>query len=171
VHLVWPEVEGRLAALGLTPRLPLVRERHRWSDRWRDLCVSLFPSYLLAEADGDGWRSVLRTPRVLTQLKEAGKPKRLSDESVQGLRAAIAAECAARRAVFEVLLRFTPVAAAQIPFVMPAAVGPHSCLALGVSNLAPVSSLPGSSASLTSYLSSLLQRSATSLRRWTARGA
>jgi transcriptional antiterminator RfaH len=84
------KVEGRLAALGLTPWLPLVRERHRWSDRWREVDMPLFPSYLFAEAEGEGWKSVLRTPGVLTLVKEAGHPARLTDEFVRGLRAAIA---------------------------------------------------------------------------------
>lgn len=54
--VIWTEsraekkVEARIAALGLSPWLPTVRERHRWSDRWREVVCPLFPGYLFALA-------------------------------------------------------------------------------------------------------------------------
>ena len=47
--VIWTEsraekkVEARIAALGLSPWLPTVKERHRWNDRWREVECLLFP--------------------------------------------------------------------------------------------------------------------------------
>lgn len=93
--VIWTEsraekkVEQRLALLGLSPWLPIVKERHRWSDRWREVECALFPGYLFARATSVDWHRVLRTPGVLTIVKEGGKPALLSDNFVSRLRSAI----------------------------------------------------------------------------------
>jgi transcription antitermination factor NusG len=93
--VVWTEsraekkVDGRLAALGLEHWLPLVTERHRWSDRWREVEVPLFPGYLFARTGVVEWNRVLRTPGVLTVVKHDHAPALLRDDFVQGLRSAI----------------------------------------------------------------------------------
>ena len=105
--VVWTEsraekkVEQRLAALGLEPWLPVVRERHRWSDRWREVECPLFPGYLLARAANASWHQVLRTPGVLTVVKEGGKPALLADSFIKLLRDAIERDGAAPEAVTE----------------------------------------------------------------------
>src|SRR4051812_18862862 len=78
-------VEKRLAARGLMPWLPVVMERHRWSDRWREVTCPLFPGYLFARATLADLNQVLRTPGVLTVIKEAGKPALLDDAFVMSL--------------------------------------------------------------------------------------
>jgi len=46
--VIWTEsraenkVEARIAALGLSPWLPTVKERRRWSDRWREVVSRCF---------------------------------------------------------------------------------------------------------------------------------
>ena len=105
--VVWAEsraekrVEQRLAALGLTAWLPKTRERHRWSDRWREVEYPLFPGYLFARTESETvrWRQVLTTPGVLTVVKERGKPALLSDAFVASLRDAIEREGAAPVAI------------------------------------------------------------------------
>lgn len=93
--VIWTEsraekkVEARIAALGLSPWLPTVTERHRWSDRWRDVVKPLFPGYLFARARAVEWHAVLRTPGVLTVVKHEGKPALLPDRFITGLRDAI----------------------------------------------------------------------------------
>ncbi|MDB4877445.1 MAG: transcription elongation factor/antiterminator RfaH [Gemmatimonadetes bacterium] len=93
--VIWAEsraekkVEKRIAALGLTPWLPVVRERHRWSDRWRDVERPLFPGYLFARASNADLHQVLRIPGVLTVVKQGGKPALLTDTFVKSLRDAI----------------------------------------------------------------------------------
>ena len=92
--VVWTEsraekkVESRVSALGMEPWLPTVTERHRWSDRWRDVEAPLFPGYLFARPAA-GWQVVLRTRGVLTVVKSGGKPAVVSDGFVQDLREAI----------------------------------------------------------------------------------
>ena len=93
--MIWTEsraekkVEARIAALGLSPWLPTVKERHRWSDRWREVVCPLFPGYLFARATLVEWHAVLRTPGVLTVVKVDGRPALLADGFVAGLRDAI----------------------------------------------------------------------------------
>jgi transcription antitermination factor NusG len=93
--VIWTEsraekkVEQRIAALGLAPWLPIVKERHRWSDRWREVECPLFPGYLFARAATANWNQVLRTPGVLTVVKEGGKPALLTDSFITSLRDAI----------------------------------------------------------------------------------
>jgi transcriptional antiterminator RfaH len=106
--VIWTEsraekkVEARIAALGLSPWLPTVKERHRWSDRWRDVICPLFPGYLFARTRSVEWHKVLRTPGVLTVVKREGRPALLADPFVAGLREAIERNDTAPEAVTEV---------------------------------------------------------------------
>jgi len=105
--VIWAEsraekkVEKRIAALGLSPWLPIVKERHRWSDRWREVECPLFPGYLFARATNADWHQILRTPGVLTVVKERGKPALLADSFVTSLRDAIERDGATPEAVTE----------------------------------------------------------------------
>lgn len=105
--VIWAEsraekrVEKRIAALGLTPWLPIVKERHRWSDRWREVECPLFPGYLFARAANADWHQILRTPGVLTVVKEGGKAALLADSFVMSLRDAIKREGVVPEAVTE----------------------------------------------------------------------
>src|SRR5450759_4382054 len=93
--VIWAEsraekqVAKRIAALGLSAWLPVVKERHRWSDRWREVECVLFPGYLFASATNANWHQVLRIPGVLTVVKDGGKPALLTDSYVTSLRDAI----------------------------------------------------------------------------------
>lgn len=101
--VIWTEsraekkVEARIAALGLPTWLPTVKERRRWSDRWREVVSPLFPGYLFARATASIWHAVLNTQGVLTVVKEGGSPAMLSDAFVTRLREAVQAEGAAPR--------------------------------------------------------------------------
>ena len=105
--VIWAEsraekkVEKRLAALGLCPWLPVVKERHRWSDRWRDVVCPLFPGYLFAQVAASDLQVILRTPGVLTVVKEGGRPAFLADNFVASLRDAIGRDGVAPEAVCE----------------------------------------------------------------------
>ena len=83
------KVEERIAALGMSTWLPTSTERRRWSDRWREVVCPLFPGYLFARIGSAEWHEVLRTPGVLTVLKQGGRPVLLADAFVAGLRDAI----------------------------------------------------------------------------------
>ncbi len=107
--VIWTEsraekkVEARIAALGLSPWLPTVKERHRWSDRWREVVCPLFPGYLFARTRSVEWHKVLRTPGVLTVVKREGRPALLADGFVAGLRDAIERNGAAPEPVLDVM--------------------------------------------------------------------
>ena len=83
------QVESRIAAQGLEPWLPKITERRRWSDRWRDVVLPLFPGYLFARGDQAQLHSVLRTPGVVSVVKTGGRPAVLPDAFVAALRRAI----------------------------------------------------------------------------------
>jgi transcription antitermination factor NusG len=93
--VVWTEsraekrVESRIAAQGLEPWLPKVTERRKWSDRWRDVVLPLFPGYLFARGGPSQLTSVLRTPGVVTVVKSGGRPAFVSDGFIASLRRAI----------------------------------------------------------------------------------
>lgn len=93
--VIWAEsraekkVAQRMAAMGLEPWLPIVVERHRWSDRWREVEVPLFPGYLFAKATNADWHRILRTPGVLTVVKNGEAPAMLTDVFVSQLRDAL----------------------------------------------------------------------------------
>ena len=93
--VIWAEsraekrVEKRIAALGLCAWLPTIKERHRWSDRWKEVESPLFPGYLFARATNADWPQILRTPGVLTVVKERGKPAVIAGSLMASLRDAI----------------------------------------------------------------------------------
>ena len=105
--VIWTEsraekkVEARIAALGLSPWLPTVKERRCWSDRWREVVLPLFPGYLFARVRSVEWHKVLHTPGVLTVVKHEGRPALLADAFVVGLRDAIERNGAAPESVAE----------------------------------------------------------------------
>lgn len=105
--VIWTEsraekkVEARLAAMGLSPWLPTVKERHRWSDRWREVVCPLFPGYLFARTRSVEWHRVLQTPGVLTVVKQGDRPALLTDSFVASLRDAIERKGCAPEAVTE----------------------------------------------------------------------
>src|SRR5207245_9516226 len=105
--VIWTEsraekkVAERIAALGLPAWLPIVKERRRWSDRWREVECPLFPGYLFAKAVNADWHRILRTPGVLTVITERGKPALLADSFVASLRDAIGRDGAAPQPVAE----------------------------------------------------------------------
>jgi transcription antitermination factor NusG len=82
-------VESRIAANGLEPWLPKVTERRKWSDRWRDVILPLFPGYLFARGHQSQLPAVLRTPGVVTVVKSGGRPVLLTDSFVTSLRRAV----------------------------------------------------------------------------------
>src|SRR5258706_6336944 len=107
--VIWTEsraekkVEARIAAMGLSAWLPTVKERRRWSDRWREVVSPLFPGYLFARASSVEWSRVLRTPGVLTVVREGDAPALLADSFVARLRDAIERDGAAPEPVAEVV--------------------------------------------------------------------
>src|ERR1043166_9192072 len=94
--VVWTEsraekkMASRLAAQGFDQWLPTVVQRRRRSDRWRDVVTPLFPGYLFARGSAEEVYKVLRTPGVMTIVKDGGKAAMLSDAFIASLRTVLA---------------------------------------------------------------------------------
>src|ERR1051325_5607327 len=72
-------VANDLAALSVPHWLPIMVARRRWSDRWKNVSVPLFPNYLFAQSTGSDWHSLLRVPGVLTVVKQGRTPAWIQD--------------------------------------------------------------------------------------------
>lgn len=98
-HLTWlavwtkPRAEKAVArALGLNAVslwLPIVSARRRWSDRWKDVELPLFPGYLFAQATMQTWPALLRVVGVLTVVKQGHKPAWIRERQMAELRLAV----------------------------------------------------------------------------------
>jgi len=62
---------------------------HPHRARWREVVCPLFPGYLFVRNRSVEWHEVLRTPGVLTVVKQGGRPALIADTFVAGLRDAI----------------------------------------------------------------------------------
>ena len=83
------KVESRIAAMGIEVWLPMVKEKRRWSDRWREVVTPLFPGYIFASGAAEHWYQLLRTTGVVTVVKEGGRPALLADDFMASLRQAV----------------------------------------------------------------------------------
>ena len=83
------QVASRIAAMGMEQWLPTVTERHQWSDRWKDVVLPLFPGYVFARGTAGELHRLLRTPGVMTIVKNGTRAAFLSDGFVSSLRRAI----------------------------------------------------------------------------------
>ena len=105
--VIWAEsraekkVAQRMNDLGLAAWLPIVKERHRWSDRWKEVELPLFPGYLFARAANADWHRILRTPGVLTVITERGKPALLADSFIAALKDAVSRDGVTAESVTE----------------------------------------------------------------------
>jgi transcriptional antiterminator NusG len=126
--VVWTEsraekkVASRISALGLESWLPAITERRQWSDRWANVVLPAFPGYLFARGELAHLSKLLKTPGVLTVVKNGTTPARLSDAFVASLRDALdragtvatpVAECVPYALHEEVIVQEGPLAGAR----------------------------------------------------------
>lgn len=83
------KVASRLRGMGFEHWLPSVTERHRWTDRWKEVVTPLFPGYLFVRGNSGHITHLLRTPGVLTLVKEGARPALLAPAFVDALRNAV----------------------------------------------------------------------------------
>jgi transcription antitermination factor NusG len=81
--------------------MPTFTERHRWSDRWKNVVLPLFPGYLFARGETGQLHRLLRTPGVLTVVKTGDKPTLLTDSFIASLREALDRATAVAKPVTE----------------------------------------------------------------------
>lgn len=113
-YVIWTEpraekkVASRIAARGDDVWLPTYTSKRRWSDRWKEVVLPLFPGYLFAKTVSGGWRDLLQTPGVLTLVKHGGVPAVLQDDFVENLRAIVTAPAGEPEPVAQLPLRVCP---------------------------------------------------------------
>jgi transcription antitermination factor NusG len=83
------KVTSRIAAQGIEAWLPTFTDKRRWSDRCKEVVTPLFPGYLFARGSLHGWNMLLRTPGVVSIVKDGGQPAILSDEFITSLKRAV----------------------------------------------------------------------------------
>jgi transcription antitermination factor NusG len=69
--------------------LPTFRVRRRWSDRWADVELPLFPGYLFAQPPAGKWPTLIGVPGVLSVVKQGRTPAWISERQIAGLRLAV----------------------------------------------------------------------------------
>lgn len=78
-----------MASKGFDVWLPSVTEKRRWTDRWKEATLPLFPGYLFTSTKDAGYAPVLKTPGVLTLVKEGRPPAVLTASYVDRLKAVV----------------------------------------------------------------------------------
>lgn len=82
------KVAAQLASKGIDHFLPLWQTRHRWSDRWKEVALPLFPNYLFVRLNLENIRqyvAVLRTPGVVHLVRFNGRVEAVPDEEIENV--------------------------------------------------------------------------------------
>lgn len=96
-------VARHLRVRGLEAFLPLYRERHRWSDRFKEVDLPLFPGYVFCQLNPLNRLPVLSVPGVV-QIVGAGKNLLAVDESeIAAIQAAVTSGLPTRPSPFLVI--------------------------------------------------------------------
>jgi transcription antitermination factor NusG len=74
-----------LATRGCESLLPVFKQRHRWSDRWKELEQPLFPGYIFCRFDPDNRLPVLTTPGVLSIVGKGKIPIPIEPDEIAAL--------------------------------------------------------------------------------------
>jgi transcription antitermination factor NusG len=69
--------------------LPTLTVRRRWSDRWKEVELPLFPGYLFAQSSLDRWSTLLLVPGVLTVVKDGRRPAWISPRQLVSMQLAV----------------------------------------------------------------------------------
>jgi transcription antitermination factor NusG len=74
-----------LARRGSESLLPVFKQRRRWSDRWKELELPLFPGYLFCRFDPENRLPVLTTPGVLSIVGRGKVPIPIKPEEIAAI--------------------------------------------------------------------------------------
>jgi len=76
-----------LHAKGYEEFVPTYRSRRRWSDRWKEQVMPLFPGYIFCRFNGDGCGPIVTTPGVLRIVTIGSKQfAQIRDEEIDMIR-------------------------------------------------------------------------------------
>ena len=79
-------VTSQLAAKRQNVFLPLYTDRRRWADRWKNVNLPLFPSYVFCHFDARDRARVLTTPGIIDLVRHDGSPAPLEDSEIEAIR-------------------------------------------------------------------------------------
>lgn len=87
-HLHESVVATALRNKGYEEFLPRYSTRRRWSDRWKELRLPLFPGYLFVKCNlnDEKQSKILTTPGVIRILGCSGAPIQIPDDQVESIR-------------------------------------------------------------------------------------
>lgn len=73
-------------AVGYEPFLPVIRARHLWNKRWQEMELPLFPGYLFARFDRNGWARVMNIPGVIGAVRFGKLLASVEESEINSLR-------------------------------------------------------------------------------------
>ena len=79
------QVDRRLARSGIESYLPLVEQQRQWADRKKRVAFPLFSGYVFVRFTLDRIHEVLRTPGVVTVIRNNGYPTPVRDEEIESI--------------------------------------------------------------------------------------
>lgn len=82
-------VARHLRVRGLESFLPCYRQTHRWSDRFKEIDVPLFPGYVFCEFDPLNRLPVLTVPGVIHVVGTGKNPAPVDEHEIAALQAAV----------------------------------------------------------------------------------
>lgn len=82
-------VARHLRVRGLEAFLPLYRQRHRWSDRFKEVELPLFPGYVFCEFDAANRLPVLTIPGVVHIVGAGKNLVSIDEEEIAAIQAAV----------------------------------------------------------------------------------
>jgi transcription antitermination factor NusG len=82
-------IENALAGKNIETFVPLVTQRHRWSDRTKELQVPLFAGYVFCRIDPEVRLPVLTVPGVHYFVGIGKAPAPIADEEIESIRALV----------------------------------------------------------------------------------
>lgn len=74
---------------GVEHCLPLITVKRRWSDRWKEVELPVFPGYLFAQCSASAWPQVLTIGGVLSVVKRGRQPAWVKQTEIDELKAAL----------------------------------------------------------------------------------
>ena len=80
------QVDRLLAGAGIECYLPLIEQERQWADRKKRVAFPLFPGYTFARFDLSGIHDILKTPGVVTVIRNDGYPAPLRDDELESVR-------------------------------------------------------------------------------------
>lgn len=81
-------VTRHLRVRGLEAFLPLYRSQHRWSDRFKEVELPLFPGYVFCQFDAENRLPVLTVPGVVQLIGVGKKPLPIDESEIVAIQSA-----------------------------------------------------------------------------------